>query len=160
MRCSIIGSFRKYYSKVVETINIFEKAGIEVLSPKKSEIAHQINKFVILKTDKSNIPVEIQLIALNRILRSNFVYVLNPSGYIGNTTCYELGKIEQKGISIFYLEKPDDLPIMVPPSNIISAEKLADNIRSTGILPKEELSQFSQNILRLNKALLKEPIII
>lgn len=160
MKCSIIGSFRKYYQEVIRIIDVFKKADIEVVSPKKSQITDEINDFVILRTDKTNNPIEIQLITFNRILRSDFIYVYNPSGYVGRTTCYELGKIEQKNIPIYYFAKPRDLPILLFSSSIISPDALSSFYKKHGSLPKQEPIGISDKIIKLYDALLNEPITI
>ena len=160
MECSIIGSFRKYYEEVTQIIDIFKKTGIDVLSPKKSEITDEIDNFVILQSDKAKEPIEIQLITLNRILRSDFVYVYNPSGYVGKTTCYELGKIEQKNIPIFYFSKPRDLPILVYSSSITSPESLSNFYKSQGSIPKRDSVGISENVLKLHKALLNQLLVV
>jgi len=125
LTCSIIGSFRKYYSQVASLIEVFEACHVHVLSPKRSSIVDPQEWFVRLETDNPRYePVEIQLIALHRILRSSFVYVLCPEGYIGKTTSYEIGRIHERGVPLFFSECPEDLPIAVAPSSIMNPEKI------------------------------------
>ena len=122
---SIIGSFRKYYNIVKEVISVFEKNGITILSPKFSNIIDLNVEFVLFETDDPNLnEVEIELIALHRILRSDFVYVCNPNGYIGRTTCYEIGRIAERRMPLFFMEKPRDLPIYLISNCIYSPEEL------------------------------------
>lgn len=125
MKISIIGSFRKYYTQIKDIIDKFEKSGIEVLSPKSSEITHSVEDFVIFKSDdKRLLPSEIQTETLNRILKSDMVYVYDPDGYVGRTTCYEIGVIRTTTIPIFFLEKPKDLPIDVGDNEVMNCSEL------------------------------------
>ena len=125
MKISIIGSFRKYYEEIKDVILLFGKNGIEILSPKYSEITHAIEDFVIFATDNIDLsPAEIQTETLNRILKSDIVYVFNPEGYVGRTTCYEIGVIRTTTIPLIFLQKPKDLPIMVHNSEIMKPSKL------------------------------------
>ena len=125
MKVSIIGSFRKYYNEIKEIILLFKKNNIEVLSPKFSEITNSIEDFVIFKSDNSNLtPAEIQTETLNNILKSDVVYVYNPKGYVGRTTCYEIGVIRTTKIPLLFLQQPQDLPIKVYGHNIMSPSKL------------------------------------
>lgn len=127
LTCSIIGSFRKHYSEVVSLIESLEACHVNILSPKRSSIVNRQEWFVRLQTDNPvHEPVEIQLIALHRILRSNFVYVLCPEGYIGKTTCYEIGRIHERGMPLYFSEYPEDLPIVVAASAIINPERLVE----------------------------------
>lgn len=127
MNCSIIGSFRKYYHQISLTIELFENNGIHILSPKQSTILNPQDEFVIFESDDENyLPEEIELIALHRILRSDFVYVYNPNGYIGRTTAYEIGRVTEKVIPIFFKEMPKDLPIFLKKNSIITPDLLAN----------------------------------
>lgn len=125
MRISIIGSFRKYYEEIKKTLILLEQNNIEVLSPKSSEITHSVEDFVIFASDNHNLtPSEIQTETLNRILKSDVVYVYDPDGYIGRTTCYEIGVIRTTTIPLLFLERPKDLPIMVSNFEIMKPSKL------------------------------------
>ena len=136
MMTSIIGSFQKYYNDVLTIIKIFEKENIKVCSPKYSQIIKNDNGFVILSSDNLSYSNEdIQLIALHRILRSNFVYVWNPDGYIGKTTSYEIGRIIERKIPIFFKDNPIDLPIYIQKNNVISVENLINYIKNNKSVP-------------------------
>ena len=109
---AIIGSFRKYYDQILEIIKEFKKNGLYVSSPKESFINNKIGEFVIFNADdQTQTPAEIQMVTLERILNADAVYVYNPNGYIGKTTCYEIGFCFSRYKPIYFYEKPDDLPI-------------------------------------------------
>ena len=151
LTCSIIGSFRKYYSEIVALIEAFEAYHIHVLSPKRSDIINPQEHFVRLKTDNPQYePVEIQLIALHRILRSNFVYVFCPTGYIGRTTCYEIGRIHERGVPLYFSECPEDLPIAISASAIIKPERFLSFLAQYRSLPAilaTEISEYAGELL-------------
>lgn len=111
---AIIGSFQKYYSEILNIINIFKKAGLYILSPKESSICGKVKDFVIFDSDRKDFtPEEIQMITLRKIINADIVYVYNPGGYVGKTTCYEIGFCFSRKKSIYYYDYPDDLPIPV-----------------------------------------------
>lgn len=125
MKISIIGSFRKYYEEIKQIIVLLKKNGFDVLSPRVSEITHSVEDFVIFASDDSKLtPSEIQTDTLNRILKSDIVYVYDPEGYIGRTTCYEIGVIRTTTIPLLFLERPKDLPILVQNYEIMNPSKL------------------------------------
>ncbi len=104
---SIIGSFRKFYKDICNIINNFTNQGICVVSPKVSEICNQIDDFVVFKYDNPSFnPAEIQMITMEKILNSHAVFVYNPNGYIGKTTCYEIGFCISRSVPIFSLKNP------------------------------------------------------
>lgn len=132
---AIVGSFRKFYTNVCEAIAIFEASSLRVTSPLGASVVDTEVEFVYLDTDSSDrSPQEIQLTALWRILRSDLVYVVCPGGYLGRTTCYELGRIVQLNIPVYFSDTPSDLPIPVDPQTVMTASRLALHIGSTGRL--------------------------
>lgn len=141
MKITIIGSFRKYYDDICELIKYFGRNGIEVLSPKKSFIVDNIEGFVILNSDsRQQQPFMIQEHVFDNIKKSNLIYVWNPEGYLGNSTCYEIGKIVEMGKPILFKEMPKDLPIKVENGKIRSADQIVELLNSNvvGVINDEE----------------------
>ncbi|MBF0450681.1 MAG: hypothetical protein HQK75_08280 [Candidatus Magnetomorum sp.] len=154
MQGSIIGSFRKYYQEVLAFIQKMEKAGITILSPQKSSIVDPEVDFVIFESDNpDHCYEEIQLIALHRILRSDFVYVCNPNGYIGRTTCYEIGRVVERNIPLYFSEAPVDLPIYLPNNAVISNKDFIDYYARYKKLPVHNGSMSTAFAEQLNKDL-------
>lgn len=124
---AFIGSFRKpdHYAIVKNCIEVFQKNGIFVNSPRGSDIIGSIEDFVLFETDEKGLsPEDIQMITLNKILKSDMVFVCNLDGYVGRTTCYEIGFCFSRRIPLYFLSSPKDLPIPVPADHIVSVEKL------------------------------------
>jgi ADP-ribose pyrophosphatase YjhB (NUDIX family) len=126
---SLIGSFRQHYPEVREAAKIFMTAGMTVKSPPMSRITDHGREFVRFESDPPlSLDHDIQVVALKKIFSSDFIYVVNPGGYIGRTTAYELGRIHERGIAVYYAEPPRDLPIEVPGGTVLSAHDLAASI--------------------------------
>lgn len=117
---AVIGSFReKNYPKVVLTIAKFRAAGLAVSSPSGSEIVSGV-EFVRFATDLAEMTdAEIQTATLERIFSADVVYVVTgDGGYVGKTTCYEVGRIVQRKQPIYFFEHPDDLPVHIPSAHV------------------------------------------
>lgn len=120
---SFIGSFRKkaHYEIVKSAVKLFKKNGIFVMSPKGTAVCDSVDDFVIFESDeKKYSPSEIQMITLDKIIRSDAVYVCDLDGYVGRTTCYEIGVCLSRRVPLYFMEKPNDLPISVPNDHILS----------------------------------------
>lgn len=114
-RIAVIGSFRKHYNSVLEAIEVFQTAGLEVTSPLGSDVLEPGIPFVRFTTDStSDDDPTVQSVTVRRIFQAELVYVVAPSGYIGRTTCYEIGRLIEAEIPIYFSHIPDDLPIFVP----------------------------------------------
>jgi len=130
---AIIGSFKQHMADIGDAKEVFEQVGIAVLTPIDIEIIEPSIPFVrLVKDDPIQSDSTVQTITLHRILRADAVYVMAPKGYVGRTTCYEIGRIMQARRPIYFSEHPIDLPIQIPPSHIIAAADLAKKILTGG----------------------------
>lgn len=139
---AIIGSFRQQYSEVLESWHTFNAAGLRITSPKGTPIVTPGEDFVRFESDDpaySN--AQIQQIALHRILGAHFVLAVTPDGYVGRTTCYEIGRIVDRNKPLYFSEMPKDLPLEIPRDHIGSAAALVERFRSE--MPKPILESLT-----------------
>jgi hypothetical protein len=122
---SVIGSFRQYYSQVIRAVQQFESLGITVRSPAVSRIVNPGDDYARFESDPADSSDQlIQAVTMERILSSDLVYVVAPGGYIGRTTCYELGRADERSIPVYFSAPPRDLPIAVPPGSVLRVADL------------------------------------
>lgn len=169
---SVIGSFRKQYEEVVRVVRVLRKMGLNVASPKGSNVCHSIEKFVVFETDNPEFtPEEIQMITLEKILNSDAVYVCDPNGYVGKTTCYEIGFCYSKKKPLYFLEKPKDLPMPINMNQIMGPEEFGKMVLDNDQKVYMEYEMCSQaqkamnNIFQINsssdnKALIEQKKIV
>jgi len=100
---AIIGSFRQHYARVQDAWVALSSLGLTVTSPKGTPIREQGIPFVRFMSDPEKWPDDkVQTVALHRIFRAQFVYVVAPEGYVGRTTCYEIGRAIQAQRPIYF----------------------------------------------------------
>lgn len=128
MRCVISGSFRKYYKDICEAIVDFEKAGVEVLSPKRSKITNPGEEFAILETDASKDMKTLEMNHLEAIHKADFLYVCDPAGYIGASALLEIGFALACKKKLCFLEQPKDAVIGSFADLIGAPETIISNI--------------------------------
>ena len=122
---AIIGSFRRHYNIIVRTAEEFSSLGVRVSSPVVSRIINPGASYVRFETDSPHASDEvIQAATLRKILASDVVYVVAPGGYVGVTTCYELGRAHERRIPTYFADVPRDLPIEVPPGSVLGVHDL------------------------------------
>ncbi len=105
---TISGSFSKNLKSIKKIKRGFEKANIQVISPKSTICSKVENGFVYLKGDKG-IPWILERNHLNAINSSDALIVSNKGGYLGSSSLMELGYALAKGIKIVFQEKPLDV---------------------------------------------------
>jgi hypothetical protein len=106
----IIGSFRKHYDDMINVIRLFHNKGIEVLSPKEAEILNPEDEFVVFDYDPKHLSErELEDLVLEKMHMCNFVYLVNPGGYIGLSASFEVGYCAAHGIDVYALERSTEL---------------------------------------------------
>ena len=150
---AVIGSFRRHYEPVLEAIQTFRRAGLVVTSPLGDEIVEPGIEFVRFSSDRVDWgSPQVQTLALHRILRAELTYVVAPGGYVGRTTCYEIGRVVQADRPLYFSEHPHDLPVHVPDSHVLPASELSSRIASQTPVPLHaneggELAQWERRLL-------------
>ncbi|MDP3985648.1 MAG: NUDIX domain-containing protein [bacterium] len=141
-RCILHGSFRKHFSEIKRVHRIFSDAGIEVVAPELGTINSVRNGFVHLSTDTSSDPRMVELLYLSHLKRlgeNGFSYFVNPEGYIGASTSYELGIAQLTNARCFFLEAVADHPAYVHQNAVWNPELLAEYIAERQALPEPEI---------------------
>lgn len=138
MRCVIHGSFSKHFDEVQRVHKLFSQAGIEVLAPKNSELVTQTNGFALFKDETEHDPRLVELQYLHKIKQlgnNGFSYFVNPDGYLGKSTAYELGIAQLTNTRCFFMEKLADHPAYVHKNAVFSPENLVSYILRNDTLP-------------------------
>ena len=140
VRATISGSFNKSLDKVQRKIREFERARIEVLSPSVSPKRATRNGFVFLVRDKGD-PKEVEAKHLDAISRSDFLYVVNPEGYVGVSVSLEIGYALSRHITVFSSHQPSDLTLrglMISGKSLGEIKKLV--VRKNGNIWRSPMS--------------------
>lgn len=122
---AVIGSFKQHNAHVQQVCLALRAAGVRVTSPRGTELVKEGVDFVRFHSDNPDwSDPAVQSLALHRILAADLAYVVAPGGYIGRTTCYEVGRIIQSRRPIYFSEMPLDLPLRVPEQHVLDSTAL------------------------------------
>lgn len=105
---SILGSLRKQLNSIYENSIRLQKNGYKVLAPQISSVKCDENGFVVFNDDISDDPTIIEKDFLEQCLKSEYIFVCDKDGYIGNTVAFEIGYLLANDKDIKFLELPKD----------------------------------------------------
>lgn len=151
-RCVLHGSFGKHFTEIQRVARIFQAAGIEVIAPKLGELHAAADGFALFDDEVGLDPrlVELKYLHnLKKLGKNGFSYFVNPGGYIGKSTSYELGIAQLTNVRCFYQEKLADHPAYAHKNSIWSAEQLAAYIVDYKQLPPEMTHMNERQIHKL-----------
>ena len=134
VKVALIGSFRKpNYPRVQRVLEAFKGAGFTITSPSGADIVSGTQFVRFASDDTALSDAEIQTSTLAKIFEADVVYVVTgEAGYVGRTTCYEIGRIIQRGTPIYFSDAPDDLPVHIPASHVVDPDSFVLRFLSAG----------------------------
>lgn len=111
LSCVVSGSF-KFKPEIDRTINELRDEGVLVLAPEKGWLwtvrSRLINprdlKFRPLPDERDMTPRQVEDSFLEALSKSDFVYIVDPSGYVGNSVALEMAVAYSLGIPIYSSE--------------------------------------------------------
>lgn len=151
-RCVIHGSFRKHFAEIQQAAEIFRSAGIQVLAPQLGELDSVRDGFALFEDERDLDPRLVELRYLHNLKRLGqygFSYFVNPEGYVGKSTSYELGIAQLMNTRCFFSNELSDHPAYLHKGSIISADSLADYILAHDVLPSPSLHRNERQIHKL-----------
>lgn len=111
MRVTVSGSFRRHLREIQQAVNELASRGVAILSPAIPVVVDQIENFVFVASDVHRSPRLVQDRHLAAIEQSDFLWLVCPDGYVGQSASLELGYALAHGIPIFAEHAPGDLTL-------------------------------------------------
>lgn len=112
LKCCVSGSFFKFKPEIDRTIDEFRGLGITVLAPEKGWLfipnrilRAQYMEFRPLPKERGMSIRQIEDSFLDKVVQSDFHYVANFEGYVGKSTCMEIGFAMACGVPSFSIEQ-------------------------------------------------------
>ena len=140
---TISGSLRKFLKDISDYYLEFESHGVKVLSPQISKIKNPDDQFIYFE-ENGNKPIKyIEKNHLLNIAQSDFLFVVNPNGYIGNSTLLEIGYALAKNIKVFSSEVPQDILL----KNLLTSNMTISEILNS--LPDKSNQKILEKIQKL-----------
>ena len=136
---AIIGSFRKHYAEICAAAGIFQDNGLKVLAPDISKPKDPNAEFIILESDTTDNPRDLEKAYLQKCLSAHAVYCFCKDGHTGASTMFELGFIAASKQEVYFSELPNEPLIQAmikDPEQIGSPEEIANRIMENNELNK------------------------
>lgn len=95
-------------SAVLEAVTELTERGVTVLSPADPRVVDQIGEFVFVASDRVRSIKIVEDRHLECIAVSNFLWLVAPDGYVGQSASMELGFAVAKDVPVFSQHLPSD----------------------------------------------------
>jgi hypothetical protein len=129
-RATVSGSFHLAMPAIMEAVHDLTDAGVQVLSPADPRVVDQFGDFLFVASDRVRAIKLVQSRHLAAIEASDFVWLVAPGGYVGQSAAMEIGYAVAKGTPVFASEVPADLTLRQYVTSLPSSRDALRRIRS------------------------------
>jgi hypothetical protein len=111
LRAAVSGSFHRHMGAITAAVSELAASGVRVLSPAEPRIVARQGEFWFVASDPVRSVRLVQDRHLECIRVSNFLWLVCPDGYVGQSASMEIGYAAAVGVSIFAIQPPSDLTL-------------------------------------------------
>jgi hypothetical protein len=111
LKVTISGSFHRHLHAITRAVYELTDLGIRVLSPADPRIVDAREEFLFVASDRMRSVRLVQDRHLECIRASDFLWVVAPDGYLGQSASMEIGYAVANGVPMFSLDRVSDLTL-------------------------------------------------
>jgi hypothetical protein len=111
VRATVSGSFHRAMAAIEDAVYALTDGGAHVLSPADPRVVDQFGDFLYVASDRVRAVKLVQSRHLTAIAASDFVWLVAPGGYVGQSGAMEIGYAVANGTPVFASEVPVDLTL-------------------------------------------------
>jgi hypothetical protein len=108
---SVSGSFHRHMGAITAAVHELAALSVRVLSPADPRIVAQQGEFLFVASDPVRSVRLVQDRHLESIRAADFLWLVCPDGYVGQSASMEIGYAAAVGVPIFVSQPPSDLTL-------------------------------------------------
>lgn len=111
LRAAVSGSFHRHMEAITRAVHELAALSVRVLSPADPRIVAAQGEFLFVASDRVRSVRLVQDRHLESIRAADFLWLVCPDGYVGQSASMELGYAAAAGVLIFASRAPSDLTL-------------------------------------------------
>jgi hypothetical protein len=108
---AVSGSFHRHMEQITASVHELAALGVRVLSPADPRVVAEQGEFLFVASDALRSVRLVQDRHLESIRAANFLWLVCPDGYVGQSASMEIGYAVREGVPIFANRAPIDLTL-------------------------------------------------
>jgi hypothetical protein len=112
LTATVSGSFHRHMGAITSAVHELAALCVRVLSPADPRIVAAQGEFLFVASDRVRSVRLVQDRHLESIRAANFLWLVCPDGYVGQSASLEIGYAIGAGVPIFATQAPCDLTLM------------------------------------------------
>jgi hypothetical protein len=111
LKAAVSGSFHRHMEAITAAVHELAALSVRVLSPADPRVVAQQGEFLFVASDRITSVRLVQDRHLESIRAANFLWLVCPDGYVGQSASMEIGFAAAVGVPIFAARQPSDLTL-------------------------------------------------
>ncbi|HXM66395.1 MAG TPA: hypothetical protein VN911_06660 [Candidatus Acidoferrum sp.] len=111
LRATVSGSFHRHMGAITTAVHELASLSVRVLSPADPRVVAAQGEFLFVASDRVMSVRLVQDRHLESIRAANFLWLVCPDGYVGQSASMEVGFAAAAGVPIFAAHPPSDLTL-------------------------------------------------
>jgi hypothetical protein len=111
LTATVSGSFHRHMEAITAAVHELAALNVRVLSPADPRIVAAQGEFLFVASDPIRSVRLVQDRHLETIRAANFLWLVCPDGYVGQSASMEIGYAVREGVAIFGMTAPTDLTL-------------------------------------------------
>jgi hypothetical protein len=162
LTATVSGSFHRHMEAITAAVHELAALSILVLSPADPRIVAQQGEFLFVASDRVRSVRLVQDRHLESIRAANFLWLVCPDGYVGQSASMEVGYAAAVGVPILAAQAPSDLtlrqyvkilPTLAAAVNMVAASPQQKRPEGVLIDPRASVEQAHHILDRIGAAL-------
>jgi hypothetical protein len=133
LTATVSGSFHRHMEAITRAVHELAALSVRVLSPADPRIVAFQGEFLFVASDPVRSVRLVQDRHLESIRAANFLWLVCPDGYVGQSASMEVGYAVRDGVPIFTMHAPDDLTLR---QYVKVVPSLAEAVRMSSVEPQ------------------------
>jgi len=133
LKAAVSGSFHRHLTAITSAVQELAALSVRVLSPADPRIVAHQGEFLFVASDRVRSVRLVQDRHLDSIRAADFVWLVCPDGYVGQSASMEVGFAAAAGVPVFATRAPSDLTLR---EYVTIVPTLSDALRRVAASPR------------------------
>jgi len=130
---AVSGSFHRHMAAITAAVQELASLSVRVLSPADPRVVAHQGEFLFVASDRVRSVRLVQDRHLESIRSADFLWLVCPDGYVGQSASMEIGFAAAAGVSIFSTHQPADLTLR---QYVITVRSISEALHAVATKPR------------------------
>lgn len=132
LTATVSGSFHRFMAEIERAVHALARLQVKVVSPEDPRVVDAAGEFLFVASDRVRSIRMVQDRHLEAIAASDFLWLVCPDGYVGQSASMELGFAVANDVPVFGTTLPTDLTLRHYVKKVRDIESVLAMVRTSG----------------------------